>query len=41
MRARMDHEGVKMRKFISEGEDWRQWVDHHEETADMLDYVLE
>jgi hypothetical protein len=27
------HEGAKMRKFTSEGEDWRQWVDHHIETV--------
>lgn len=32
MRARMVQEGAKRRKFTSMGEDWRQWVDHHDET---------
>lgn len=32
--ARTVHEGAKMRKFTSEGEDWRQCEDHHDDTAD-------
>jgi hypothetical protein len=31
--ARIVHDGAKMRKFTSEGEDWRQCVDHHDETV--------
>lgn len=31
--ARRDQAGVKMRKFISEGEVWRQCVVHHDDTV--------
>lgn len=32
MSASSDHEGAKRRKETSEGADWRQCDDHHEET---------
>ena len=32
-RARIDHAGAKIMKFTSEGDDWRQCDDHHDDTV--------
>lgn len=35
-KASIVHAGAKRRKFTSDGDDWRQWVAHHDETIKML-----